>query len=325
MPSLFPFLVVPEFRERVWGTRDLRPYYTRAVEGEPIGEVWLTGDDCRVADGPLAGRTIAELAAEYGAGFTGTAAPDSGHFPLLIKILFPRQKLSVQVHPDDECARRQGEPRGKTECWYVARSVAGAQVGLGLRAGINAEMFRMAIAAKQAEHMLNWLDVKAGEMYYVSAGTVHAMGPNAIFVETQQNSDLTYRLYDYGRPRELHLEKGMAALQEQTAAGLIAPRNVDGHELLLAAPRFVVERHVLAQPETLAADAASAQVWVAMEGGAVLECEGRAPLTLMRGDAAIVPATSPAVTLRPQWSAELLRMYLPAHPVPEPQGTLRTC
>ena len=123
------------------------------------------------------------------------------------------------MHPDDEGARLVGQACGKTECWYVARAVEGAQVGLGLRSGINREMFRLAIEANQAEHMLNWLDVRAGEMIYVDAGTVHAVGPDAIIIETQQNCDITYRLYDYGRPRELHLERGMAAIREKTHAG----------------------------------------------------------------------------------------------------------
>ena len=110
---------------------------------------------------------------------TGEAAPEPARFPLLIKFLYPRQKLSVQVHPDDAGARRVGQACGKTECWYVARAVEGAQVGLGLRPGINREMFRLAIEANQAEHMLNWLDVRAGEMIYVDAGTVHAVGPGS--------------------------------------------------------------------------------------------------------------------------------------------------
>ena len=324
MPGLYPFLVVPEFHERVWGTKDLRPYFTRVVEGDPIGEVWLTGDQCRISGGPLAGRTLGELAAEFGADFTGTAAPQPNRFPLLIKFLYPKQKLSVQVHPTDEDAHAVGEPCGKTECWYVARALPGAQVGLGLRAGINREMFRLAIESHQAEHMLNWLDVKAGEMLYVDAGTVHAIGANAIIVETQQNSDVTYRLYDYGRPRELHLEKGLAAIREKTHAGRVLPRTVEGREVLVAAPSFVVEKIALKDRMVLPSHEASAQVLVALDGGAVVECEGAATLTVMRGDTVIIPASARGVSLRPQWAAELLRMSLPAVEPPEPETEMPT-
>jgi mannose-6-phosphate isomerase len=326
MPVLFPFLTVPEFHERVWGTRDLRPYFSHAAEAEPIGEVWLTGEACRAAGGPLAGQTLSELAAQYGAALTGEAAPQPTRFPLLIKFLFPRQKLSVQVHPDDEGARLVGEACGKTECWYVARAIDGAQVGVGLRPGINGEMFRMAIEANQAEHMLNWLDVRTGEMIYVDAGTVHAVGPNSIILETQQNCDITYRLYDYGRPRELHLDRGMAAMRETTHAGKVEPQRVRGHEELVCSPCFIVEKYRIEAPVRFDVEPgkSSVQVLVAMDGGAVVECAGAQPLTFMRGEAVIIPASSPAVTLRAQWSAEVLRMRLPSQVVAEPRTTLHT-
>jgi mannose-6-phosphate isomerase len=336
MSAMYPFLVLPEFYERVWGTRDLRPYFSRAVEGEPVGEVWLTGEECRVANGPLAGQTLRDLAARYGAELTGEAAPEAGRFPLLIKFLYPRQKLSIQVHPDDEGARRVGQPCGKTECWYVARAVEGAQVGLGLRPGITREMFRMAIEANQAEHMLNWIDVRAGEMIYVDAGTVHAVGANSILVETQQNCDITYRLYDYGRPRQLHLEEGMAAIHEKTHAGWVthnatpeatpkaAPQQASACEVLLSSPCFAVERYTVESPVVLTAapGKSSVQVLVCLEGGAVVECAASQPLPFMRGDAVVIPAALPLVTLRPQWKAEVLRMILPAQPVAEPLTTL---
>jgi mannose-6-phosphate isomerase len=326
MSALYPFLMLPEFHERVWGTRDLRPYFSRGVEGEPIGEVWLTGEECRVANGPLAGQTLRDLALHYGAALTGEAAREFNRFPLLIKFLYPRQKLSVQVHPDDEGARRVGQACGKTECWYVARAVEGAQVGLGLRPGITREMLRMAIEANQAEHMLNWQDVHAGEMIYVDAGTVHAIGANSIVVETQQNSDITYRLYDYGRPRQLHLEEGMAAIREKTHAGWVTPQ-AESHansEVLLSSPCFIVEHYKLEAPLTLTAPAgnSSVQVLVCLDGGAVVDCAASQPLPFMRGEAVVIPADSPSVTLRPQWQAEILRMRLPSQTVEEPHTTL---
>lgn len=333
MSALYPFLMLPEFYERVWGTRDLRPYFSRAIEGEPVGEVWLTGEECRVANGPLAGQTLRDLALSHGTALTGEAAPEAARFPLLIKFLYPRQKLSVQVHPDDEAARRVGQACGKTECWYVARAVEGAQVGLGLRPGITREMFRMAVEANQAEHMLNWIDVRAGEMIYVDAGTIHAVGANSILVETQQNSDITYRLYDYGRPRQLHLEQGMAAIREKTWAGWTTPQVVTSQstpqlacEVLLSSPCFIVERFKVDEPLTLTAPPgnSSVQVLVCLDGGAVVESAGSEPVPLMRGDAVVVPAALPPVTLCPQWQAEILRMRLPSQAVEEPHTILRT-
>src|SRR5215467_3707202 len=221
MPHLYPLRLHPEFYERVWGARNLGPIYSREITGEPVGEVWLTGEKCRVANGPLAGRTLDDLSRESGAEFLGDAARDS-RFPLLLKFLFPKDKLSVQVHPDDETAARAGEPCGKTECWYVVSAEPGAQIALGLKPGIAKSEVEKAIRETRLEGLLNGITVRAGEMFYVEAGTVHAIGPGSVIVETQQNSDTTYRLYDYGRPRDLHVLDGLRVLKERTHAGRVA-------------------------------------------------------------------------------------------------------
>ena len=152
-------------------------------------------------------------------------------FPLLLKFLFPHEKLSVQVHPDDaQAARRVGQPWGKTECWYVAHAKPGAQIGLGLKPGVTASNLQQSIDQKRAEELLNWINVYSGEMIYVAGGTVHTLGPGSIIVETQQQSDTTYRLYDYGRPRELHLKEGLAAIKEKVRSGKVvrpAPSQIE--------------------------------------------------------------------------------------------------
>ncbi|HLK53495.1 MAG TPA: type I phosphomannose isomerase catalytic subunit, partial [Candidatus Angelobacter sp.] len=160
MPDLYPLLLHPQFHERIWGARDLAPFYTREITGDPIGEAWLTGDSCSVANGPLAGRTLTELAQQFGAQFLGDAGRDATRFPLLIKFLFPKEKLSVQVHPDDEGAARIGQPCGKTECWYVLQAAPGAQVGLGLKPGTTKAEVERAIRETRMEHLLNWIDVQ---------------------------------------------------------------------------------------------------------------------------------------------------------------------
>src|ERR1700686_5388515 len=126
MPDLYPLLLRPQFHERVWGARNLAPVYWQEITGSPVGEAWLTGDTCTVTNGPLAGQTLADLAQKFGPALLGEAVPDVSRFPLLIKFLFPREKLSVQVHPDDEQAARVGQPNGKTECWYILRAELGA-------------------------------------------------------------------------------------------------------------------------------------------------------------------------------------------------------
>lgn len=312
--DLYPIRLEPRFVERIWGARDLSPLFANVPGAEPIGEVWLTGDECAVANGPLAGTKLGELARRFGRNLVGESAPQADRFPLLLKFLFPHEKLSVQVHPDDDLAKVAGEPCGKTECWYVLDAKPGAKIGLGLKPGTTKAEFEQAIRDVRAEELLNWIDVKPGEMYYVDAGTVHAIGPGSVLVETQQNSDTTYRLYDYGRPRELHVEKGMAAMKEKTAAGKMKSRMFDAErEELVSSPSFRVEKITLREGREMRimSEERSAQVFVATVGSAVLECNGQSPIALAKGDTAVVPANVKRFSIRGQWSAELLRAMVP--------------
>ncbi len=324
MSELYPILMMPDFRERVWGTRDLAPIYARVVGKEPIGEVWLTGDECKVANGPLAGQSLGDLCARHGEALVGQASPNKDRFPLLIKFLFPKEKLSVQVHPDDEAAKRIGQPCGKTECWYVYKAMPGATVGLGLKQGTSREELKRAIRETRAEDLLNWIEVKTGDLIYVDAGTVHAIAPGSILVETQQNSDTTYRLYDYGRPRELHVEQGMQAVRETTHAGKAELQVIEGHEVLVASPCFIVERFSPPGAMTVTADPgpSTAQVLVAIEGTGVVECEGTQPVIFNKGEAVVIPAAVKQFELRPQWSLEFLRMRLPTEKLEPPKTKL---
>jgi mannose-6-phosphate isomerase len=330
MPELYPLLMRPQFHERVWGARSLAPIYPDLATSAPIGEAWLTGDDCKVANGPLAGRTLAELSHEFGQELTGEAASNPSRFPLLIKFLFPRDKLSVQVHPDDDGARDLGEPCGKTECWYVLDAEPGAQIGLGLKPGTSKKEVERAIHEVRMEQLLNWIDVRRGDMIYVDAGTVHAIGPGSIIVETQQNSDTTFRLYDYGRPRELHIERGLRATKEQTRAGKVPlGRSVSDRgktqRNLLSSPCFVVDNFALKQPWQFQRPRHGRQsVWclVATGGCGVVEHEGSAPLTFATGEAVVVPASVERFTLRPQWELDFLCSSLPVEEVEHPKTVL---
>jgi len=311
----------------------LSPIYPNYRPAEKIGESWLTGDHCKVANGPLRGKSLAQLSAEHGRKLVGDAARDPTRFPLLVKFLFPHEKLSVQVHPDDEAARQIGEPHGKTECWYVAHAQPGAQIALGLKAGVSKPQFEEAIHQKQAEELLNWLDVFPGDMIYLAGGTVHTLGPGAIIVETQQQSDTTYRLYDYGRPRELHLQEGLAVLKEQVRSGKVLPsptREIDGKKNrwlpLVASPYFVVELFELSEPHEFRGGdertRSSVQILTCLEGSGVLETDGVEPTAFAKGDAVVVPAASSQFRIRPQWELELLRSFLPGRDVPEPATRL---
>jgi len=332
MTQLYPLLMQPAFDPRPWGTLDLSAIYPNHKFNERIGEAWLTGDNCVVTNGPLAKRPLADLSKEFGPDLVGTAARDPQRFPLLLKFLFPEEKLSVQVHPDDLTAQRFGEPWGKTECWYVAHAKPGSQIALGLKPGVTTAQFEQAIQENRAEELLNWINVYQGEMIYVAGGTVHTLGPGAVIVETQQQSDATYRLYDYGRPRPLHLERGIASVKERVASGkVIRPAPVAIHSgksrqsSMIAAPYFVVDMYELKEPHifsTSDAGKTSVQILVAVEGCGVVEAQGCDPVTLAKGDAVVVPANLTTFTVRPQWAIEFLKASVPGAAMPEPATRL---
>jgi mannose-6-phosphate isomerase len=302
-----PFRIEPWFSPRIWGCRDLRPWYDNVVaEGdEPIGEAWLTGDQCVVSSGDHTGRALGALFAEnpealLGPAASGGNAPGGGGSPLLIKVIFPQEKLSVQVHPDDKMAQKLGEPRGKTECWYVLEAKPGAQTDT-------------------LESSLNALDVARGEMIFVDAGTVHAIWPGAILLETQQNCDLTYRMYDYGRGRELHLEKSLEAARFVTHAGKISPRQMPGRSILMNGKYFCVERISVAGARSSASlahlvlpheDTAAAGLayLFAAEGTARVAGPDFEAVKIQKGGMLAVPAASPKFVVENLGDLELMRI-----------------
>ena len=237
-----PVSLRPIFSERIWGVETLPKWYAQPEAGRPVGEAWLTAETCVVDAGPFAGVLLAELTKRFPEAFGGGVDDE---FPLLVKTLFPREKLSVQVHPNDTQAAALGLGRGKTECWYVLSAEPGAELALGFREEISADAVRAAIADGTLEEKLNYLQVKAGDMVFVEAGTVHSIGPGMVILETQEYSDITYRLYDYGRPRELHVDAGLAVTRTSTSAGLVAPVAMEGFTRLVASDYFVVDRFAL--------------------------------------------------------------------------------
>ena len=310
--EMVPFRIQPRFVGRVWGWKDLRPWYDRVAEQEPIGEVWLTGDDCEVATGPHAGKSLAAVFKDHTDAMLGPSANHSGS-PLLIKVIFAREKLSVQVHPDDRLAQKYGEPRGKTECWYALTADPGAQVAVGLRPGVTMDAIKSGISNGNLEESLNMLTVHAGDMIFVDAGTVHAIWPGSVLLETQQNSDLTYRMYDYGRPRELHIEKSIEATRLTTNAGKVAPRALPDRTILVESTYFSVETipvNVSRSSTTLgpAGSPPALSYLFAASGGARITSPSFEPVDLPARGIIAVPAASPVFAVQDTGGLELVRI-----------------
>jgi len=307
-----PFGLEPWLSTRPWGFRDLHPWYNYVAEGEPIGEVWLTGDDCLVAAGPHKGKRLAALFAAEHAALLGAGAP-SPDSPLLIKTIFAKEKLSVQVHPDDAMAHKYGLPRGKTECWYALAAEPGAQVALGVKPGTTLKQIEEGIHAGTLESDLNMVPVTAGDLIFVAAGTVHAIWPGAVLLETQQNSDTTYRMYDYGRPRELHIAKSLEATHLQTRAGKVAPRELSDRTVLIDAEYFRLERIPVDGRQTSASLRGTepkrglAYLFAAAGTGRLMG-EGFSPVDLPTRGIVAVPATSPEFMLKDTGGLDLIRI-----------------
>lgn len=199
-----PFRLLPAFHERPWGVRSLAPWFDLA-RPEPVGEAWFTAKTCATS----LGDSLGALIAADRRGILGDAA-FPGDEALLLKLLFTSDRLSVQVHPADDYARRHHGSAGKTEAWHVLQASEGSAVGLGFTRELVADEARGAALSGAIEHLLDWHPAHAGDTFLVPAGTVHAIGAGLVLVEVQEPSDVTYRLYDYGRPRELHLSHGFA-------------------------------------------------------------------------------------------------------------------
>ncbi len=312
-PALAPCRIAPFFSPRPWGTLDLSPWYDYRP-AEPVGEAWLTGPQCLIETGDQQGRTLSELAAAEPNALLGPHRNEVGDYPLLLKILFPHDKLSVQVHPDDVLAQQIGQPRGKTECWYVLEAERGAAVALGLKPGSTIEAMRAAIADHTLESMVERVPVAMGDMIFVDAGTVHAVGPGVVLLETQQTSDTTYRLYDYGRPRELHIDRGLAATRLRTAAGKVAAKVDGARTRLIEQKYFTVDRIAVGAHSPFRSEPAVGvpHALVAIAGAAVLHADGCEPVDLIAGRAVVVPACVTGYRLEASDSASVIRSQPPA-------------
>ncbi len=261
-----PFRLQPSFHEKVWGVHDLQPWFPPS--SRKIGEVWL----------PL---------------------PDPS--PLLVKFLFTSGRLSIQVHPDDRYAMAHEGCPGKTEMFYILRAAPGAEVAAGFRKPLTRQEAREAALSGEIERLLQWFPVTAGQVCFVPSGLVHAMGAGIAACEVEQNSPVTYRLYDYGRPRELHLDRALDVARLETSEGPVLPEG----PLLASCKHFTAERlevaDLLYQPEPC-----RFHLLVVLQGVGLVAGQPFAP-----GEVWYVPAGAPPFEVVAGAGAVLLRTYVP--------------
>ncbi len=256
-----------------WGRVDPRPWFAGGTGRQRIGEAWL--------------RRPTEAAAEPA---------------LLFKLLFTDAPLSIQVHPGDDYARSIGLPHGKTEGWYVLDAAPGAKVALGLKQPMDAAALRQAIASGAIADLADWRDVHPGDVVFVPAGTIHAIGAGLVIAEIQQNSDVTFRLFDYGRNRELHIDAAVSVARAGPAAAQPVSRSLpvsrswpDARWLLMACRYFILERIDL--PACSQWDIhATSETWIlALSGGARVNA-----IDLIKGSGIFMEADRAAIKVGPE-------------------------
>jgi len=322
--------------ETIWGGRRLANLAGKQLPPNTrIGEAWETALDAVAETPPFTGKTLGDLVNSHGEALLGARAMAvyGKHFPLLTKFIDANSWLSVQVHPDDAyAAAHEGGKLGKTETWYILHAAPDAQIVYGMRAAASPDEVRAAIATNRLEDLLHTVAVQAGDVVFVPAGTVHAIGAGVALYELQEYSDVTYRLYDYGRaqangqPRELHVEQGLAVMRYEppavTRVTPVAQPTADAgttRRTLAACHYFVLDELTINGGFNSAARPGSVQIISVLEGScAIAPAQERGQdgdddadvVMLGLGETAILPAAMSACILYGD-SARLARSYVP--------------
>jgi mannose-6-phosphate isomerase len=294
LPAVSPITFTPLYMDRVWGGRELERVYGRTLPDAttPIGESWEIVDrdpeQSVVKEGPLAGKSLNELWTRHREEIFGEGLPDSERFPILIKILDARDDLSIQVHPPvDKADELGGEP--KTEMWVIADADPDAKLYIGLKNGVTRQDFEKAIAEGTVEQAVHAVSPKAGESIFIPSGRLHAIGAGLLIHEIQQNSDTTYRVFDWnrvgldGKPRQLHVEQSLASIDfADFEPGMDTPKG----DVLAECPYFKTNRRTLAAGESLANPDANRFTIVGVVEGELTSNDGR---IFVKGDYFLLP------------------------------------
>lgn len=304
-----PLFFEPMFKEVIWGGTELKPYKGLAADDLRIGESWelsaVPGSESRVAEGLYRGMTISELAETFGEQLLGRRVVRlyGKKFPLLVKLIDAQDDLSVQVHPNDELAAERHDSPGKTEMWYIIDSKPGAKIYAGLNRPVSPKEFARVMRSDRAEQLLAEHDSAPGDVFFLPAGRVHAIGAGNMLAEIQESSDITYRLYDYnrtdaqGRPRQLHIDEAMDAVDLTFHDNYRT--HVEGKDddiaTLVDCSHFLVSR-VIAEPEVELPQADdSFRVVMCLDGDVRLNYFG-GEAVVRRGQTVLLPAVMGSVT-----------------------------
>ncbi|MHC1684999.1 MAG: type I phosphomannose isomerase catalytic subunit [Clostridiaceae bacterium] len=311
---MYPLKFENLYYDKVWGGRDFSLFRSNLPEGD-IGESWDVA--CHkngtsiVANGEFKGMSLDKLIEDKGSALVGTKIPTEW-FPLLVKLINAKESLSVQVHPNDEYGKTVENDMGKTEVWYVLEAFEGANLIVGTKEGCTKEQFKKAIETGNFEPYMNKISVKKGDVYFIKSGLIHAIGEGVVIAEIQQNSDTTYRVYDYDRGRELHVEKALdvvdLTLSGQRSNGLKIEGEGFDKTYLCLCKDFSLEMYDIKIEAEENSDLERFFIFTCVDGtGEILFDNGSEKIS--KGESILIPATLGKYTLK--GSMKLLKSYVP--------------
>jgi mannose-6-phosphate isomerase len=326
--KLYPFLLNPIFKHRIWGGRRLETMLGKKLPAdEPIGESWEIScrgeDNSAIRNGALAGKTLRDVMERHPEELLGSEKNLRFlRFPLLNKFIDANELLSVQVHPDDKNAARFPGAEAKTEAWYIIHAEPGATLVKGLKPGVTRAKFEEAIRVGTVPQLLNIFPVHSGDTIFVPAGTVHAMGAGLVVCEIQENSDTTFRVYDWGRvgpdgkPRQLHIEQAIEVInfndnspEKVPVLGIMEGAN--RRRFLVACRFFAAELLELQAPAAETTGGKRFDTYMLLEGKATITTKSAADVAVSSGDSILIPASVGEYKIEPSGRCKMIKVFVP--------------
>jgi mannose-6-phosphate isomerase len=318
--TVYPLQFEPILKERIWGGEKLKTILNKPITSKITGESWeistVEGDVSVVANGDLAGKSLNELIDSDPVALLGTAvyAKFGKQFPLLFKYLDAREDLSIQVHPNDELAKKRHNSFGKTEMWYVMQADPDAELIVGFKEDSNAEQYIENLKNKTLLSILDYVKVQVGDVFFLETGTVHAIGAGLVIAEIQQTSDITYRLYDFdrvdaaGNQRELHVDLALDAINyDKIDTFKKYNKEVNQSNAVVNCPYFTTNFIPLDGNLAVHKSGESFTVYMCVEGDFELEYEGT-KFSYIKGDTVLIPASLKIFALNGK--ASILEIYI---------------